>query len=88
MDTVDEELRNEAKKRVQKRHDLAAHAVAYVVVNAMIIGIWVLTGSGYFWPAWVMLAWGMGLVLNAWDVLFRRPVLEEDIQREIARLQR
>jgi hypothetical protein len=48
----------------------------------------VLTGSGYFWPAWVMLGWGMGLVLNAWDVLFRRPVMEEDIQREIARLQR
>ena len=88
MDTVDEELRKEAKKRVQKRRDLAAHAVAYVVVNAAILAIWVLTGSGYFWPAWVMLGWGMGLVLNAWDVLFRRPVMEEDIQREIARLQR
>ena len=86
-DSVDE-LRQAARDRLEKRRDLANHAVAYAVVNAMLVGIWVITGAGYFWPAWVLLAWGVGLVLNAWDVFFRRPVTEEDIERELQRRQR
>ena len=83
---VDEgELRNEARERVQKRRDLGTHAVVYVVVNAMLIGIWAITGAGYFWPAWVLLGWGVGLVLNIWDVYFRRPVTDEDVERELKR---
>ena len=30
--------------------------VAYVVVNVFLIGTWLVTGMGYFWPGWV-LAW-------------------------------
>ncbi len=86
--TTDEELREEATKRVQKRRDLGAHLVAYVVVNTMLIGIWAITGAGYFWPAWVLLGWGVGLVLNVWDVYFRRPVTEHDIEQEMNRLRR
>ncbi len=83
----DEELYKEAKLRVRKRRDLGAHLVAYVVVNAMLIGIWALTDpGGYFWPAWVLLGWGVGLVLNIWDVYFRRPVTEHDVAREMERL--
>ena len=82
----DEELRKEASMRVHKRRDLGAHAVAYVVVNAMLVAIWVVTGAGYFWPAWVLLCWGAGLLLNVWDVYFRRPVTEHDIEREMDRL--
>ena len=84
--TDDEELRKEAKKRVGKRRDLAAHVVSYCVINAMIIGIWAISGRGYFWPAWVLLGWGVGLVLNIWDVYFRKPITEHDIQREMERL--
>jgi hypothetical protein len=86
--TVDEDLRKEAKKRVTKRRDLAAHFVTYCVINAMLIGIWAIGGRGYFWPAWVLLGWGVGLVLNVWDVYFRRPVTERDIEREMERLRR
>lgn len=85
---VDDDLRKEAIKRVSKRRDLGAHVVTYCVVNAMLVAIWAITGAGYFWPAWVLLGWGVGLVLNVWDVYFRRPVTEHDIQRELERLQR
>jgi hypothetical protein len=85
--TVEEnDLRSEARKRVQKRRDFAAHAVAYVVVNAAFIGMWAITGAGYFWPAWVLLGWGIGLVMNAWDVFWRKPVTEADVDREMHRL--
>jgi len=82
---ADDELREQARQRVQKRRDLGAHVVAYVVINLMLIGIWAISGGGYFWPAWVMLGWGVGLVLNVWDVYFRRAVTEADIDREIQR---
>jgi len=59
--------------------------VTYVVVNLMFVGIWAVTCGGYFWPAWIIFGWGVGLVLNAWDVYFRRPITEADIDRELAR---
>ena len=69
-----EDLRLEARKRLEKRRDFSAHLVTYVVVNAMLIAVWAFTGGGYFWPAWILGFWGIGLVLNAWDVFWRRPV--------------
>jgi hypothetical protein len=85
---TDEDLREEATKRVRKRRDLGTHVVTYVVVNAMLVAIWAITGAGYFWPAWVLFGWGVGLLLNVWDVYFRRPVTERDIEEEMKRLQR
>jgi hypothetical protein len=85
---TDEELREEARKRVEKRRDLGTHLVVYCVVNAMLVGVWALTGGGYFWPAWVMGFWGIGVVMNIWDVYFRRPVTEHDIEAELKRLRR
>ena len=85
---TDEILREEATKRVRKRRDLGTHVVTYVVVNAMLVAIWAITGAGYFWPAWVLFGWGVGLLLNVWDVYFRRPVTERDIDEEMKRLQR
>ncbi len=87
MTTVPEsEVRERAVERVQKRRDLGTHAIAFTVVNAMLIGVWAITGAGYFWPAWVMLMWAAGLILNAWDVFFRRPITEADIDHELTRM--
>jgi 2TM domain-containing protein len=85
MVLTEDELRKQARQRVQKRRDLSAHLVTYVVVNLMLVGIWAISGGGYFWPAWVLLGWGVGLVLNIWDVYFRRPVTEADVEREMQR---
>lgn len=81
----DSEARAAARKRIQARRDLATHAVVYVVVNLFLIGIWWWTKADYFWPAWIIGGWGIGLVLNAWDVLIRRPITEEDVDRELRR---
>ena len=83
-----ETLRKEATTRVRKRRDFGAHVVVYVVINAMLIGIWAMTGQGYFWPAWVLLGWGVGLILNFWDVYIRRPVTEADVEREMQRMRK
>lgn len=80
--------RAQALQRVKKRRDLQAHVVSYVVINAALWAIWAATGAGYPWPAWVSGAWAIGLVLNAWDVYFRRPITDADVQHEIERLHR
>ncbi len=88
MTMLEEELRKEATTRVRKRRDFGAHVFVYVVVNTMFVVLWALTGSGYFWPGWVMSFWGVGLILNFWDVYIRKPVTEDDIRREMERLRR
>ena len=77
--------RVEARKRIEARRALGSHAIVYLVVNAFLIGVWWFTGAGYFWPAWIIGGWGIGLALNTWEVLFRRPITDEDIERELRR---
>ena len=72
-----------ARHRVQAKREFSSHIVAYVVVNLSLIGVWLFTGAGYFWPAWVIFAWGAGLVLHAWDVYRRRPITRADIDAEM-----
>jgi len=54
-------------------------------VNVGLVIIWLVTGSGYFWPGWVLGGWGIGLLLHAWEVFGRRPISEADILREMDR---
>lgn len=72
-----------ARQRVEKRRKLHADAVAYVVINVFLVGVWAVTGMGYFWPAWVMAGWGVLLLLGAWEAYGRRPVSESDIEAEL-----
>jgi hypothetical protein len=77
--------RDAARKQVQGRRDFENHLVAYVVINAFLIAIWAITGAGYFWPAWVLAGWGAALVLHAWNVFWRRPVTEADVDDQLRR---
>lgn len=82
----EEELREQAIRSLKQKRDFRMHLLMYVVVNAFLIGIWALTGGGFFWPAFVLGGWGIGLVANAWDVFLRRPITESEITRETDRL--
>ena len=77
--------RDAIRKRLEARRDFGSHLVAYVVVNALVVVVWAMTGGGYFWPAWLLGAWGAGLILHAWDVYVRRPVTEADVDAELQR---
>lgn len=75
----------EARKRVTDRREFGSHLVAYVVINAGFVLVWALTGTGYFWPAWILGCWGVGLVLHAWEVFLRRPITDADVEAELRR---
>jgi len=78
--------RAEAIARLKKQRDFQSHFIVYVVVNAAFWGLWITTDGGYPWPAWISGLWGIGLILNGWDVYLRMPITEADIDREIGRL--
>ena len=78
-------LREQATIRLRKKRDFRAHLLAYVLINGSLLIIWALTGSGFFWPVFPMLGWGVGLVFHAWDI-YRAPLSEQQIQREMHRM--
>ncbi len=80
--------RAEALKRLQAKRDFGRHLVSYVVINGLLIVVWATSGHGYFWPGWLMGAWGFGLLMHAWDVWWRRPITEADINAEVQRTRR
>jgi hypothetical protein len=87
MDEIESTSERElALTRLKRRRELGNHLAAYVVINAAVWAIWAVTGSGYPWPAWLTGSWAIGLLLNAWDVWFRRPITEADVEREVRRL--
>jgi hypothetical protein len=88
--TSDEGRREQALQRVKKRRDFHTHLFVYLAFNTVVWGIWaviaVSSGGWYPWPLWLTLGWGLGVVFNAWDVYFRRPITESEIRREMDRL--
>jgi fatty acid desaturase len=75
----------QARKRVERKRKFSADLVAYVVINVFLIVVWAAGGMGYFWPGWVLAGWGMLLVLDAWNVFYRRPVTRTDVENELRR---
>ncbi len=55
------------------RRELRAHVASFVLVNLLLIGIWAMTGAGYFWPIWPLLGWGVGLASHASEAFLGRP---------------
>ena len=73
------------RKRVEKKHKFQGDIVAYVIINLFLIGIWAVTGAGGFWPGWVLGGWGVVLLLDAWNLYFRHPITEDEIDAEMRR---
>jgi len=85
-DTREQAARNRAVTQLKKRRDFYGHLLVYVLVNTFLVVIWAVVDShGFFWPVFPIVGWGIGVVMNAWDVFWRPQITEEEIQREIER---
>jgi hypothetical protein len=81
------DLRDEAVRRLRKKQDFHGHLLVYALVNVVVWSIYLLTGAHAFpWPVFITAGWGIGVVMNAWDVYGRRPITEAQIRREIDEL--
>lgn len=81
--TKDEELRNRAIQRLKKKHDFRGHLLVYTLVNLFLVSIWAVTGADFFWPIFPIVGWGIGVVMNAWDVYRSQEPDEDQIRREM-----
>ena len=85
-DTREQAARDRAITQLKKRRDFLGHLLVYVLVNTFLVVIWVVTGAdGFFWPVFLIAIWGIGVVMNAWDVYWRPKITEADIQHEMER---
>ena len=56
-------------------------------MNVFLVVIWAVTSpGGFFWPVFPLVGWGIGVVMNAWDVFVAEEVTDERIQREMEHL--
>ena len=83
----DDRLREQAVERLKEKREFGAHLLAYIMVNGLLVAIWAMTGTGFFWPVFPLMGWGIGLAFHAWDA-FGRPPTEDRIRREMERLRR
>src|SRR5689334_10021265 len=81
-----DELHARAVSPLKKKRDFAAHVLIYTMVNGFFVIIWAVTSSGFFWPVFPMVGWGIGLVMNAWDVWRGSEFSDAQVRREMARL--
>jgi hypothetical protein len=85
-ETREQAARDRAVTQLKKRRDFYGHLLVYVLVNTFLVVIWaVVDAHGFFWPVFPIVGWGIGVVMNAWDVYWRPPITEDDVQREIER---
>jgi hypothetical protein len=85
-DTLEQAAHDKAIARLKKRRDFHGHLLVYALVNAFLVAIWaVITPEVFFWPVFPIAGWGIGLIMNAWDVYWRHEITEADIRRERGR---
>jgi len=85
----EETLRELAIKHLKKRRDFHGHLLIYGLVNSFLVVIWAVTNpDGFFWPILPLVGWGIGVVMNAWDVYVAEEFDEKAINREIEHIQR
>jgi hypothetical protein len=62
-----DELRERAVQSLARQRRFSILFTGYVVAALALIAIWGLTGDGYFWPGWVLVA-GALACLGLWAV--------------------
>jgi hypothetical protein len=82
------DLRSRAIAILKKRRDFRAHLLVYLLVNGALVTIWAMTDTErFFWPVFVLVFWGIGVVMNGWDAYVASDFSEDRIQREMHRLE-
>ena len=87
--TVSSDARDQAIQSLRRKRGFTAQVVTYVVINALLWGVWLATGGAEdqgYWPAWVSAAWGIGLAVSAWHTFGQKPISQSDIDAEMRRM--
>lgn len=83
-----EELRKVAVRRVKAKRDFWRLVGVFVIIWAILIAIWAMSGTGYFWPMWPIFGMGIALAFVGWGAYGpNNEIPEAKIDEEMRRLQ-
>lgn len=85
-DLEQQQRREQATKRIRDKNAFKLHLVAYLVINALFVVLWALSGIGYFWPIFPIVGWGAGVAVHGYCVYGGNKVTEAQIERDMKRL--
>lgn len=80
------DARKAAEQRVKRLRAFYAHLAIYIVINLFLLIVNLLATPDYLWFYWLSLAWGLGLIFDAYDTFFRQRFFGRDWEeKKIAR---
>ncbi|MFC1909322.1 2TM domain-containing protein [Chloroflexota bacterium] len=85
----DEQVYEEARKRVKAKRDFWGNLIFYAVVNIICFLVWVLGDRAYPWFLWVLGPWGVLVILHYLRVFVLAGKSERSaIEKEVERIKR
>jgi len=92
MKMTEEQIYEEAKKRVEEKRGFYTHLVIYIVVNIMLVLIWWFTigyDDGFPWFVFPLGGWGIGLLFHFLGVFFfDRKLSSAAIEKEAEKIRK
>jgi hypothetical protein len=83
----DSDLRRQAERRADVKLAFKVHVLAYLLVNAGLVAINLVTSPGYFWAVWPIIGWGLGLAAHGIATYhFGGDMRERAVEDELRRL--
>jgi len=86
----EDEIYEQAKKRVEEKKGFYIHFTVYVVVNIMLVLIWAFAaGRGFPWFVFPLGGWGIGILFHFLGVfVFERKSDRAAIEKEAEKIKR
>jgi len=85
----EEQIYEEASKRVKDRKRFYGGLATYLIVNAVLVVIWALSGQGYMWFLWPLGIWGVFVLGDYLRIfVFGKGSDQQAIEKEVEKMKR
>lgn len=86
---AEDPVRKAAISRIKARQNFWRMVAGFVIVNAIMIVIWLISDRGYFWPGWVLFGTGIATAYSALAAYGpgRKPITDSQVDDEMKKMQ-
>ena len=86
---TEEQIYNEASNRVRARKRFYSGLATYLIVNAVLVLIWALSGQGNMWFLWPLGIWGIFVLGDYLRIfVFGKGSDQQAIEKEVEKMKR
>jgi len=85
----EEQIYEEARQKVRERKRFYRDLTTYLIVNAVLVVVWALSGRGYMWFLWPLGIWGafvLGHFLRIF--VFGNGSDQQEIEKEVEKIKK